>query len=130
MRKMVHYPAVRMICWYLAFTLSGLFILPAAAQAAFISPSAGTLAGMDVDALATVRDALEKGILTEKLTALGLAPDEIKVRLDALTPEERQAVLDDVDQIQAGGDGLVTLLLVVLLVILILKLMDKEITIK
>ena len=130
MRNMFRYPAVRLICWYLALTLSGLFILPATAQAAFISPSEGTLAGMDVDTLAAVREALEKGILTEKLTALGLSPDEIRTRLDALTPEERQAVLADVDQIQAGGDGLVTLLLVVLLVILILKLMDKEITIK
>lgn len=130
MRNMFRYPAVRLICWYLALTLSGLFILPATAQAAFISPSEGTLAEMDVDAIAAVREALERGILTEKLTALGLSPDEIRTRLDALTPEERQAVLADVDQIQAGGDGLVTLLLVVLLVILILKLMDKEITIK
>ena len=130
MRKMLRYPAVHLICWYLAFTLSGLFILPAAVQAAFISPSEGTLAGMDIDNLVTVREALEKGLLTEKLTALGLSADEITTRLDALTPDERQAVLDDVDKIQAGGNGIVTLLLVVLLVILILKLMDKEITIK
>ncbi|MCJ7500382.1 PA2779 family protein [bacterium] len=130
MRKMLRYPAVRLICWYLAFTLSGLFILPAAAQAAFISPSDGTLAAMDVDTLATVREALEKGLLTERLTALGLSADEITARLDALTPDERQAVLDDTDKIQAGGNGIVTLLLVVLLVILILKLMDKEIIIK
>ncbi len=130
MRKMLRYPAVHLICWYLAFTLSGLLILPAIAQAAFMSPSSVTLAGMEVDTLAEVRDVLEEGILTEKLTALGLSPDEIKVRLDALTSEERQAVLADVDQIQAGGDSLVTILLVVLLVILILKLLDKEIIIK
>ena len=130
MRKMLRYPAVRLICWYLAFTLSGLFILPAAAQAAFISPSERTLAAMDVDTLATVREALEKGLLTEKLTALGLSADEITSRLDALTLDERQAVLDDTDKIQAGGNGIVTLLLVVLLVVLILKLMDKEIIIK
>lgn len=130
MRKILRYPAVRLICWYLAFTLSGLFILPAAAQAAFISPSEGTLAGMDIDNLATVREALENGILTEKLTALGLSADEITARLDALTPEERQAVLADADKIQAGGNGVVSLLLVVLLVVLILKLMDKEIIIK
>lgn len=130
MRKMLYRPSVRLICWYLAFTLSGLFILPATVQAAFISPSEGALAGMDVDTLAAAREALEKGILTEKLAALGLTPDEIVARLDALTPEERQAVLEDADKIQAGGNGIVTLLLVVLLVILILKLMDKEITIK
>ena len=130
MKKMLRYPAVRLICWYLAFTLSGFVILPATVQAGFISPSEGTLAEMDVDALATMREALEKGILTEKLTTLGLSADEITARLDALTPDERQAVLADMEQIQAGGNGLVSLLLVVLLVILILKLMDKEITIK
>ncbi|MDF1524809.1 MAG: PA2779 family protein [bacterium] len=130
MRKMLRYPAVRLICWYLAFTLSGLFILPAAAQAAFISPSEETLAGMDVDTLATVREVLETGILTEKLASLGLSSDEIRTRLDGLTPEERQAVMEDLDQIQAGGNGVVTLLVVILLVIVILKLMDKEITIK
>lgn len=130
MRKMLHYPAVRLVCWYLAFILSGLFILPAAAQAAFISPSHEILAGIDADAIAVVREALETGILTEKLTAVGLSPDEINTRLDALTPEEREAVLADVDQIQAGGNGVVTVLIIVLLVVLILKLMDKEITIK
>lgn len=130
MRKMLRNPAVRLMCWYMVFTLSGLFILPATAQAAFISTSEGTIASMDVDTLATVTEALENGVLTEKLTALGLSADEIKVRLDALTPDERQAVLTDVDQIQAGGNGVVTILVVILLVILILKLMDKEITIK
>ena len=130
MRKVLRYRAVRLTCWYLVFTLSGIFVLPAIAQAGFISPSEGVLASMDVDTLATVREALEKGILTEKLTALGLSPDEVRTRLDALTPEERQVVLADIDQIQTGGDGIVTILLVVLLVVLILKLMDKEITIK
>ncbi len=130
MRKLLCHPAVRLTCWYLAFTLSGLLVLPAAAQAAFISPSEGALAGMDIDTLAAVQENLEKGVLTEKLTALGLSPEEIMMRLDGLTTEERQAVLTDIDQIQAGGNGLVTILIVVLLVVLILKLMDKEIVIK
>jgi hypothetical protein len=130
MRKMLRNPAVRMICWYLAFTLSGFFILPVTAQAGFISPSEGTLAEMDVDAIAVVREALEEGILTEKLTALGLSADEIKARLDALTPDERQAVLADMEQIQAGGDSLVTLLVIVALVLLILHLMGKKVKIE
>lgn len=130
MRKILQYPVIRFICWYMAFTLSGLFLLPATVQASFISTSEKALAGMDVDTLSTVREALENGVLTEKLTALGLSADEITARLDALTPDERQAVMTEADQIQAGGNGVVTVLLVVLLVILILKLMDKDITIK
>ena len=130
MGKMLYSPSVRLICWYLAFTLSGLFVLPATVHAAFIPSSEEVLTGMDVDTLAAVKEALEKGVLTEKLTALGLSPEEIVERVDGLTPEERQAVLDDVDKIQAGGNGVVTVLIIVLLVVLILKLMDKEITIK
>lgn len=130
MRKILRYPVVRFVCWYLAFTFSGLFFLPAAAQAAFISTSREALAGLDADALTNLRTALENGVLKERLTNLGLSADEIRKRLDSLSTEERQAVLKDVDRIQAGGDGVVTLLVVVLLVLLILKLMDKEIIIK
>ena len=130
MRKMLSYPAVRLICWYLVFTFSGFFILPAAAQAAFISPSEGALSGMDIDAVERVRAALENNVIEEKLVALGLSPDEIRVRLDSLSSEERQAVLEDIDQVQAGGNGIVTVLIVILLVVLILKLLDKEIIIK
>lgn len=130
MRKMLSIPAVRLICWYLVFTFSGLFLLPAAVQASFISSSEATLASVDADTLETVRNALENSVLSEKLSALGLSSDEVKARLDALTPDERQAVLADVDQIQAGGNGVVTILVVILLVVLILKLLDKEITIK
>ena len=130
MRKILRYPAVRLICLYLAFTLSGLVILPATAQAGFISSAEGTLAEMDADVLATVREALEEGILTEKLTALGLSADEITARLDALTPDERQAVLADIEQIQAGGSTLVTILVIVALVLLILHLTDKQVVVQ
>jgi hypothetical protein len=85
---------------------------------------------MDADVIAAVREALEEGILTEKLTALGLSADEIKARLDALTPDERQAVLADMEQIQTGGSALVTALLIVALVFLILHLTDKTVKVE
>ncbi|MGD8353042.1 MAG: PA2779 family protein [Pseudomonadota bacterium] len=130
MKQMLCHPAVRLICWYLVFTLSGVFVTPLTAQAAFISPSQEILSGVKPGSLEAVKESLENGLLSEKLTALGLSPDEIRIRLDSLTPDERQAVIDDVDQIQAGGNGVVTLLIIILLVVLILKLSDKEIIIK
>ena len=105
-------------------------MLPATAQAGFISPSEGTLVEMDADVLTTVREALEEGILTEKLTALGLSADEITARLDALTPDERQVVLADMEQIQAGGSTIVTVLVIIALVLLILHLTDKQVTVE
>ncbi len=130
MKKMLRHPAVRLLCWYLALTVSGILMVPAAARASFVSPVQSTLSEMKGDLLADARQALEDDYLTERLGALGLSGDEIKARLDSLSPEEREAVLADVGQIQTGGNGVVTVLIVVLLVLLILKVMDKEIVIK
>jgi hypothetical protein len=113
-----------MTCWYLVFVLSGIVFLPGAVQAAFIPTTQGELAGTSGDLLAEVRNALEDQLLAEKLTALGLSPEEVQARLDALTLEERQAVMADLEKVQAGGD-LVGIAVLVLLVVLILKLMDK-----
>ena len=133
MRRILTLPAVKAVCLYLVVVLSGAVALPSAAHAAFISPSENVLAGLDVTSLEGIRAALEDELLTERLTALGLSPEEIQVRLDSLTVQERQAVMADVEKLQAGGDGLgalVSLAVLVLIIILILKLMDKEITIK
>ena len=88
---------------------------------------------MEVTSVEGIQAALENEILKERLSALGLSSEEIRARLDTLSTEERLAVMADVEQLQAGGDGfgtLVSLAVLVLLVILIIKLMDKEITIK
>jgi hypothetical protein len=133
MRKILTLPIVKAVCLYLVIVLSGAVALPSAAYAAFISPSESVLAGVDVTSLEGIRAALEDELLTERLTALGLSPDEIQARLDSLTVQERQAVMADVEKLQAGGDGfgaLISLAVLVLIIILILKLMDKEITIK
>ena len=124
MTKILRSPVARMTCWYLAFVLSGIVFLPGAVQAAFIPTTEGELAGTSGDLLAEVRGALEDQLLAEKLTALGLSPEEVQVRIDSLTLEERQAVMADLEKVQAGG-GLVSLAVLVILVIVILKLMDK-----
>ena len=124
MTKILRMPVVRMMCWYLVFTLSGMLFLPSAVQAAFIPTAPGELTGMSSDLLAEARVALEDQLLAEKLTALGLSPEEVKARLDSLTLEERQAVMADLEKVQAGG-SLVGIAVLVLLVVLILKLMDK-----
>lgn len=133
MRRILALPLVKALSLYLVLVLSGIAALPTAAHAAFISPSENVLAEMDVTSVEGIRAALENELLTERLAALGLSSEEIQARLDSLTTEERFAVMADVENLQAGGDGisaLVSLAVLVLIVILILKLMDKEITIK
>jgi hypothetical protein len=132
-RKILHVPFVRFVCWYLALFLSGIAIMPATVNAAFISSSEVNLSELDSDVLSEVRLALENDLLAERLGELGLSSAEIQSRLDALSPEEHEAVLADMEKIQAGGDGagaLISLAILILLIILIIKLLDKEITIK
>ncbi len=133
MRRILTLPSVKAVCLYLVVVLSGVAAVPFAAHAAFVSPSENVLAEVDVTSLEGIRAALEDELLTERLTALGLSPEEIQARLDSLTVQERQVVMADVEKLQAGGDGissLVSLAVLVLIIFLIMKLMDKEITIK
>lgn len=134
MRRMLGKPACRLVCWYLALFLSGAVLFPGTAGAALVSPSEGALAGMDEDVLSSVTLALEDELLSERLARTGLSSDEIQNRLESLSSEERQAVLDQLESLQAGGDGgigtLVSVAVLILLVILIVKLLDKEIIIK
>lgn len=133
MRKILALPAVKGLCLYLVLVLSGIAALPMAAHAAFISSSENVFAEMDVTSVEGIQIALENELLTERLTALGLSSEEIQARLDSLSSEERLAVMADVEKLQTGGDGvgsLVSLAVLVLIIILIIKLMDKEITIK
>ena len=132
MRKMNTNPFVRLACWYLVMALAGVFTVPAIAHAAFI-PSTDKYIDGSVDELKELRKSLEDELLRERLLSLGLSADEVAERIDALTWEERQAVMADLERIQAGGDTLGTLLgiaLIVLIVVLILKVLDKEIIIK
>lgn len=132
MEKFLHFKGVKLVCFYLAMVMSGLLLAPAAAQAAFVSavPPAGDADMVD---LAAVRAGLQKDLVADRLSALGLDARDISHRLDALSPDELEAVAAEAEHIQSGGDGvgtLVTLAVLVLLVVLILKLMDKEVVIK
>jgi hypothetical protein len=132
MRNVLTFPGIRLITFYLVMVMSGLFMAPAAVHAAFVSsaPAAGEFAAGDIDA---VRASLQKELVAERLSALGLDADEIGGRLDALSADELEAVSADAERIQAGGDalgGLVSLAILVLIIVLILKVMDKEVVIK
>lgn len=132
MNRLLKKPAVRVICWYLVLLFSGVLSLPATAIAGFISPNSAVVTVSAAD-MSSIREDLENSLLFERLAEVGLTAEEIEIRLRDMTAEERRSVLTDLDTIQAGGDGvgtLVSLAVLALLVILILKLLDKEIVIK
>ena len=126
MRRILERPVSKGICFYLVFIFSGVFALPIAAQAAFLPSSDSIISEMEVVSLDEVRAALEDGLLTERLTALGLSPEEISARLDSLTVEERQAVMAHAGKLQAGGIDLVGIAVVALIAVVIYLLLKKD----
>lgn len=113
----------------------------------FIFLSAPAMAGLVDSALADgsevnqvrkveiekIQTALEKQVVIDKLSTFGLHPDEIKNKLSRMSDAQVHLLAQASDDVLAGGDGVgfvIGLLLVVLLVIVILKLMNKEVIVR
>ena len=79
-----------------------------------------------------IQRALETEIVKEKLKAYGLTSDEINTKLSDLTDEQIHMLAQASDNILAGADDglgiLIAILLIVLIVILVLKLSGKTVS--
>ena len=60
--------------------------------------------------------------VTAELTALGVDPEGARLRAEALSGEELEALAQRIEETPAGGDGVLTVLGVTFLVLLILEL--------
>ena len=125
LKRTVRHPITRLTACYLVLFFAGSFTLPAVAEAAFISSAEGTLAGVAPDTIIQVQAALEDQYIAERLNSLGLSPTEIQERLSSLTAQEREMTVAQIDSIQAGGNSVVGLLILCLLVYFVLKMSDK-----
>lgn len=82
--------------------------------------------------LETIQRALENKLVREKLSAYGLTQDEINAKLQSMTDQQRHLMAQASEKVLAGGGigTVIGLVIIVLLVIIILKLYDKQIVIK
>ena len=81
----------------------------------------------------TIQRALENKLVQEKLAAYGLTQEEINAKLQFMTDQQRHLLAQASEKVLAGGDGIgvvIGLLIITLLVIVILKLLDKEVIIR
>ena len=88
---------------------------------------------MQIKELDTIQRALENKLVQEKLSAYGLTQDEINAKLQSMNDQQRHLLAQASEKVLAGGSGIGTvigLVIIVLLVIIILKLYDKQIVIK
>lgn len=123
------------IIWLVLLCFTALSLLPMPARAALIESrlSGEPVSGQRAQDLETVRSALEREIVAQRLADYGLSVVEIRGKLNSLTDAQLHQLASVSDSLAEGGDGLglvVTVLVIVLLVVVILKLMDKEVIVR
>ncbi len=129
---------------------SGLFVIVAIMMAAAITAfssirqealasmissklTSGVSSQVSREDLETVRHFLESRIVTQKLRDFGMDREEALAKVSSMDPEDLHVLAGMVSKAPAGGDGvghLIGLAVLALIVVLIIKLLDKEIVIK
>jgi len=67
--------------------------------------------------------ALNRDDVQAQLLARGVDPTQVQARVDSLTDEEMQTLATNMDQLPAGGDGLVGALVFIFIVLLVTDLL-------
>jgi len=84
--------------------------------------------------LAKVQSFLENKIVVQKLVDYGVSSEEAKAKVEAMSAQELHRLASLTDRAAAGTDSgielLIGLAILVLLIIVILKLMNKEIVVR
>ena len=90
--------------------IAGLLIVSLAlpAQAGMIATSQGRMVEL-----------LDRAEVQAQLQAYGVSADEVKLRVAALTDEEAAELAAHIDNLPAGGVGIISALLIVFLVLLV-----------
>jgi len=70
-----------------------------------------------------LHSALNRDDVQAQLLARGVEPAQVQARVDSLTDEEMQTLATNMDQLPAGGDGLVGALVFIFIVLLITDLL-------
>ncbi len=70
-----------------------------------------------------LHNALNRDDVRAQLLARGVEPAQVQARIDRLTDEEMQTLVTNMDQLPAGGDGLVGALVFIFIVLLITDLL-------
>ncbi len=119
---------------FMVLYLGALDVIPAAAGlvASRVSGSTNVTSLRTAD-LVIVQRALENRIVAQKLRDYGVAPADVRTRLASLSDQDLHTLASASKGLPSGGDGtdtLIGLLIIVLLVILILKLLNKRVIVR
>lgn len=70
-----------------------------------------------------LHNALNRDDVKVQLLARGVDPAQVQARVDSLTDEEMQTLATNMDQLPAGGNGIVGALVLIFIILLITDLM-------
>jgi len=113
--------------WFFTFNSA-----PAVAGLVSSKPASEEIIKREED-LAKVQRVLESKELQEKLKAYGLTKEELEQKLSQLSDEQIHMLAKASDRVLAGGDGIglaIGILVVAILLVILLKLLNKEIIIR
>jgi hypothetical protein len=96
---------IKVLCCYLALFMAGLIPGPEMVWASFLHHQQEGLSEMDQESMEDLRVILENELIREKLSVLGLSSAEIIHRIEQLSTEERQIILEELQSVQLGGNG-------------------------
>lgn len=118
-----------LVCFHMVFLATS----PALASLVPSVDSQGR-SNQTIQDMQTIEKALEMKIVQEKLRAYGLNADEVKAKLDSMSPAQIHTLAGACNDVLAAGDSglgvVIALLVIIILVIIILKLLNKEIIIR
>jgi hypothetical protein len=104
-------------------TIVALSLHVPASRAALV-PTEAVLPAASADERARVVAFLDRTDVQQQLQSYGVDPQQAQARVDALTSDEVHALATQIEQLPAGGDTAVTIIVIVVLVFIALIIFD------
>lgn len=123
----------KQIALVLAFAMLAIGAVPAKSMAYVVGSEAVVAEHSREADIARIQRVLESKLVSEKLSEAGLTQEEIDARIGQLSDEEVHSFASQLDSLYPGGDAIgavIGLLIIVILVLVVLKLMDRKIIIR
>lgn len=122
------------ISWMVLIAFCCLSLVPLNGNAALIGSrlADGSFGVERQGQIEAIRQALEQQVVAQRLADFGLSTEEVEAKLPTMSDEQLHQLAGLSKNIAAGGvlEAIIAVLLIVFLVVVIIKLVDKEIIIR
>jgi len=125
-------PIIKYVSWYLIVAMFIIGVTPRV-YAGFSPSEVMNISPIDrASDLQKIQTVLEMKMISERLKALGLTPDEIQKRLSQLSDAQIHQFSLQLDELKVGGDGfgiVIALLVIAILVVILIYLTGHRVVV-